>query len=63
MTVTAQPQRIYSLYLSEEEEAAVRDVSSLNGTSVNFVIRAAVRQLLGMPSPRLELPAAPESDR
>lgn len=59
MTVTA-PQRIYSLYLSEEEEAAVREVARLNGTSINFVVRAAVRQLLGKPSARLELPGTLE---
>lgn len=60
-------QRIHSLYLSEEEEDAVRQVARLNGTSVNFVARAAIRTLLGLPAARLELPehetAAVESHR
>ena len=49
-------QRIHSLYLSEDEEAAVRAVARLNGTTVNFVVRASVRALIGLPAPRLELP-------
>ncbi len=48
--------RIHSVYLSEEEELAIREASRLNGTSVNFVLRVAVRRLIGLAAPLLELP-------
>jgi len=50
------PRSIYSVYLTEAEEEAVRRVAELNGTAVNFVVRAAVRKLIGLPAPQLEIP-------
>lgn len=49
-------QTIHSVYLSAEEEELVREVAEVNGTSVNFVIRTAVRRLLERPAPQLALP-------
>jgi hypothetical protein len=46
---------IYSVYLTEAEEQRIRDIAKLNGSSVNFVVRVAVRKLLGLKTPTLEL--------
>jgi hypothetical protein len=45
--------RIFSVYLTENEEDRILTVARTNGTSVNFVMRCAVRGLLGMPTPHL----------
>jgi hypothetical protein len=46
---------IYSVYLTEAEEERIRELATLNGSSVNFVVRVAVRKLLGLKTPALEL--------
>jgi hypothetical protein len=48
--------RVYSCYLDELENAAVRAVGFANGLSANAVIRIAVRQLFGLPHPELRIP-------
>lgn len=52
-TERPESQRIHSIYLSAEEEQAVRRLAAANGTSVNFVVRVAVRTLLGLPAAQL----------
>ena len=51
---TGHRRRIFSVYLTEAEEERILALAEANGTSINFVVRAAVRGLLGMPTPRLE---------
>jgi hypothetical protein len=53
---------IYSLYLTEAEEARIKQVAEANGSSVNFVVRVAVRKLLGLKAPALDLEPANSSD-
>jgi hypothetical protein len=50
------PRSIYSVYLTEGEEQLVREIAKLNATSVNYVVRTAVRQLAGFAVPTLQLP-------
>lgn len=50
------PRSIYSVYLTESEEEAVRAIAEENATSVNFVMRSAVRKLIGYPGPQLAVP-------
>jgi hypothetical protein len=52
---------IYSVYLTESEEQAVRAIAEENACSVNFVMRSAVRKLLGYPGPTLTMPAPTSS--
>lgn len=49
--------RIYSIYLTAAEEERIRQLAELNGSSVNFVVRVAVRKLLGLKTPTLDLTA------
>lgn len=46
---------IYSVYLAKAEEEKLRELAQRNGTSVNFVVRVAVRKLLGMPTPDVDV--------
>lgn len=49
-------ERVYSCYLDELENAAVRTTAAANGVAPNAIIRWAVRQLLGLPHPAVEIP-------
>lgn len=49
--------RIYSVYFTTEEEALIRAIAAHNGTSLSFVIRTGLRQLAGLPTPALNIPA------
>ena len=46
---------IYSVYLSEAEEKRVVELAKENGVSKNFVVRIAVRKLLGLSTVELAL--------
>ena len=52
-----------SVWLSEQEDRLVRELAAHNGTSLNMVIRVALRQLGGLPAPKLEPPPAKVADR
>jgi len=45
-----------SVWLSAQEDRLLRDLAAHNGTSKNMVMRVALRQLGGLPAPKLELP-------
>jgi hypothetical protein len=49
-------ERVYSCYLDELENAAVRSVANANGVAPNAIIRWAVRALLGLPHPDVKIP-------
>lgn len=70
----ASAKRTYSVYLDDAENAAVNRVAHANHATANAVIRALVRQGLGLPALELRLPdeirewaarrqAAAEADR
>jgi hypothetical protein len=44
------------LYLTEKEYAALKRYAESRGESVNFVIRLALREVLGLPVSRPEEP-------
>jgi hypothetical protein len=44
---------IYSTYFTKDEEAAIRRIAKDNATSLNYVVRVAVRKLAGLPAPDL----------
>jgi hypothetical protein len=49
---------VYSCYLDELENAAVRQTAVANGVSPNAVLRWALRELLGLPHPPVAIPDA-----
>jgi hypothetical protein len=50
-----------SLWLTDQEERLVKQLAEVNAASVNMVMRIALRQLLGLPAPKLELPERVET--
>ncbi len=51
---------VRSIYLDELEQRAINEVRELNpGVSFNFVVRIALRQMLGLSAPQLVLPERP----
>jgi hypothetical protein len=54
--------RIYSIYFSPDEEELIRSIAALNGTSLSFVVRIAVRQLAAWPAANLAVPPAAVAD-
>lgn len=48
--------RVYSCYLDELENGAVRAIATANGVAPNAVIRVAIRKLLGLPSVDVTIP-------
>ncbi len=47
---------IFTTYFNSDEEAAIVAIAEANGTSRNYVIRMAVRKLVGLPGPELQVP-------
>lgn len=45
----------FTAYMSEDESNLLRRVAKDNGTSVNFVVRTAILQLLNLPAPLLHV--------
>lgn len=45
----------FTAWMSESERDAIDAVAKENNTSVNYVVRIAIRRLLGLPSPLLHV--------
>lgn len=51
----------FTAWLSEAEREGIRDMATMHGTSDNYMIRVAVRMMLGLPIQRVpEVPASIE---
>lgn len=53
-------QNRFTVWVSDEEDSLIRKLAAKQGTSVNFIMRIAVRKLFDLPTPPLAIVAAKE---